>query len=183
MANVLPVQDRVSLRRNYWLRLVVTFTFVMTAAMTIGIVSLIPAYLSGRAELNEAMRYQQLQEETREVAKQDTAVQTARLVNTQVEELLKSERTSATLAISHIMRNWEVYAEDIIISGFSFALVEGKEMTPELRVSGEARDRTALNSFVQTLRTDSTFRKVSFPVSDLAGEGTVDFSLVVQFKS
>lgn len=184
MANVLPPHERKMLRRDYWLRFTTVFALVITGAMLIGSISLIPAYLLARTEHSEVLRYQEIQGETREAGKRDTAVQTARLVGTQVRELLKTDGLRASQAVTHVLRDWEVHAEDIIISGLLYELAEEKKrVIPKLRVSGEARDRGALNAFVQTLRADSTFTDVSFPVSDLAGDGAVDFSLTVQFES
>lgn len=185
MANVLPVKDRKALAHSYWLRLAITAAFLTTAAMTIGTVSLIPSYLAARTEFAEVMRYQEVQGDTREAAKNDTAVQTARVVNSQIATARAMEEiTSPAQAIQYVMRDWEVHAEHIIISGFTYSLVQDKkETTPQLRVSGEARSRSALNGFVQTLRANSLFSTVTFPVSDLAGEGVVDFSLTVQFDS
>jgi len=157
---------------------------MVTASFTIGLVSLVPAHFSSNEKLAEVTRYNQLQGQTREADKLDTAVQTARLVNVQIAELERAESASATHSIELVMRDWEVHAQDIIISGLTYDFkVEKKDTIPQLRVSGEARDRASLNAFVQTLRSDSAFSNVSFPVSDLAGGGTLDFSLVVQFKS
>lgn len=185
MANVLPIEDRKALKQSYWLRLAITAAFMATAAMTIGTVSLIPSYLSARTELSEVMRYQEVQGDTREAAKSDTAVQTARVVNTQIETALAVEDvTSPARAIQYLMRDWEAHAQDIIISGFTYSMLEEKKKKiPQLRISGEARNRSALNEFVQTLRANSMFTNVVFPVSDLAGEGVVDFSLTIQFES
>lgn len=184
MANVLPKKNRVALRRNYWLRLAITFTFMVTAAMTIGSVSMVPAYLSSNAELGEVTQYQEIQGETREAAKRDTAVQKARTVNTQIESVIKTGQASAVESIQHVMEDWEVHAEDIIISGFDYDLKEmGDKEMPQLRISGEARDRASLNSFVQTLRANQTFSSVSFPVSDLAEGELVNFSVTLQFES
>lgn len=183
MANVLPQKERETLRRNYWLRFTITLTFMLSAAMTIGTVSLVPAYLSARADLGEVLRYQSLQGETREVAKKDTALETTRIVNVQIKELLKDKGVDSRKAIEYVMRDWQVHAEDIIISGFSYSVSNDKEVAVQLRVSGEARNRAVLNEFIQTLRADSAFSDVSFPVSDLAGGDVIVFSVVLKFGS
>ncbi|QSH39132.1 hypothetical protein JXR01_02380 [Candidatus Kaiserbacteria bacterium] len=182
MANVLPQKERETLRRNYWLRVIVTLTFMLTAAITIGTVSLIPAYLSARTDLNEVIRYQELQSETREVAKKDTALATTRMVNVQIDELLTNKGVSPTRAIEYVMRDWEVHAQDIIITNFTYSMFRAKDAPVELRVSGEAKDRASLNEFVQTLRADSAFYNVSFPVSDLAGGDTIVFSVTLEIE-
>ena len=184
MANVLPPHDRNALRTSYWLRLFVVFACMVVGAMAVGIAALAPAYILARVELNEVEQYRELQDQTREVAKSDTAVQTARLVNTQIEQLLYTEKVRPSRAIEHLMRDWERHADDIIIASMAFSLLpEKKTFTPELRISGEARNRAALNDFVQTLRADPTFTEVSFSVAALIGEGIIDFSLAVKFKS
>jgi hypothetical protein len=154
---------------------------MITAALTIGSVSLVPAYLSSGAQLNEVRQYLEIQQEAREVAKQDTAVQTARMVNTQIAQLLETEHTGVIKAIEYVMRDWDIHAQDIIISGFDYNL--GEDNTSQLRISGEARDRGSLNGFVQTLRANPEFVRVSFPVSDLAEGELVNFSVNIQFES
>ncbi len=144
---------------------------------------MVPAYLSSNTELVEVTQYQKIQGETREAAKRDMATQIARTVNTQIESLLRAEQTSAVKSVERVMRVWGAHAENIIISGFDYSLekYEGRDL-PQLRVSGEARDRASLNSFVQTLRADKTFSGVSFPVSDLAEGELVNFSITLQFS-
>ena len=176
MANVLPVTDRMKLRRSYWLRLFITFAFMVVAAATVGFVSLVPAYFTAKTELAEAEQYQEIQNETRDVGKNDTAVLTARFVNAQTTEALKTDTLSAADAMHLVIPNWEQHARDIIISGFSYEL---KNEMPSLRISGEARDRASLNAFVQTLRSDDAFVDVSFPVSDLVGGDVVTFSITL----
>jgi len=183
MANVLSLKDRKILNRNYWLRLIVTFSFVMTAAITIGLVSLVPAYFSANTQLTEITLNNELQDKAREADKSDATIQTAKLANLQIEELIKTDNLSATNAIEFIMRDWDTHSNDIIISGFSYSLIEeNKKSVPQIRISGEARSRTALNEFVKTLKADPVFSEVSFPVSDLAGGGRMEYSLVVHFK-
>jgi len=183
MANVLTLKDRTILRRNYWLRLTVVFSFILTASVVIGLVSLIPAYLSASAQLLETTLDSEVQGKSHEADEGASVIAAAQLANFQVEELLKTETAIASQSIDTIMKDWEVHAEDIIISSFVYSLIEQKkDFVPQIRISGEARNRFALNTFVQTLRANAAFADVSFPVSDLAGGEDVDFSLVIQFK-
>jgi len=182
MANVLPKKDRETLRKNYWLRVVVTLACMFTAAMLIGTTSLIPSYLSARTDLAEVTRYEGLQGDAQNATDGDSATETARVVNAQIDQLLKDRNVNASGVIQQVMRDWTTHAEDIIISDFSYDVAGGDSSVPQLRVSGEARSRSTLNAFVQTLKADPVFTKVSFPVSDLAGSGNIVFSLVLEFK-
>ncbi len=183
MANVLPIKDRRIFRRNYWLRLFVTSSVMITSAITVGIVALVPSYISAKAELAETTQYSELQDDVRVADTIGTSMVSARLANVQISELTNALDTSADRAIDLVMRDWSIHADNVIISGFTYAVIEEKEVTVStLRVSGEALDRATLNAFVQTLRSDPALLEVSFPISDLAGGGTLDFSLVVKFK-
>ena len=182
MANVLPPKSRVALKHNYLLRLVITGSIVLTGSMVIGIVSLTPAYLLARGELQEIERYQEIQDEARKAAKQDTAVATARYVRASIEEVEALERVRASRAFELVLRDWERHANDIIITSVLFLIPEGKDPKPEVRISGEARDRATLNTFVQTLRRDSAFASVELPVSDLVNSEETKFSVVVVLK-
>lgn len=183
MANVLPIKDRKICKRNYWWRLFITSSVMVTAVVTVGIVALIPSYIAAKAEFVVITQYSGLQDEVRSADALDTAVLSARLVNVQIDELTKAVDTSAARAIDLVMRDWSIHADNIIISGFAYGVTEEKGNTVStLRVSGEALDRAMLNAFVQTLRSDPALLEVSFPISDLAGGGTLDFSLVVKFR-
>lgn len=182
MANVLPQKERKLLRQNYWLRFGTTFALTIAIAMVVGIISLVPSYLSARTDLTEIVRYQELQNKTREAAKDDMALEITRIVNAQIQESLQQDAVRASQAITYIMRDWEIHSQDIIISGFTYNQSASKDASTQMRVSGEARDRGALNKFIQTLRADPTFKNVSFPISDLAGDAIITFSITLELK-
>ena len=181
MANVLPQHDRKTLRRAYRLRFLTTAAIALIGVMAIGIASLVPAYLSAQEEAEQAQRYREIQSETRSVNKDDEALIAARYARSQI-ELAKDaqEGRDATDALLLVLRDWEVHANDIIISSMAFQLNDDDE--PELRISGRARSRATLNAFVQTLKQDPAFASVELPVSDLAVSGESSFSVVIVFK-
>ena len=183
MANVLPRHDRETLRKNYRLRLLTTTALVLTGAMVVGIVSLIPAYLSAQEEAEQAQRYKDIQSETRTVSKDDDALIAARYVRSQIEQAQNAQTSIITDALVLTLRDWEVHANDIIISGISFRYTDEKAPRPELRLSGRARSRATLNAFVQTLKQDPAFLSVTLPVSDLAESDESTFSVVIILKS
>lgn len=181
MANVLPPHEREALRRNYYLRVVVVLTFMFAAAMLIGSVALVPAYLTARTDLGEIKRLQDVQASMPEAVERDAAIETARVVNAQTELLSRSNDRNATRAVEHVMRDWQSHADHIIISEFVYEAGKGEAAKHNLRISGEARDRASLNAFVQTLRANSAFTGVTLPVSDLASGAILPFSLTLQF--
>lgn len=183
MANVLPPKNRDELKKNYLLRLGTTAALVLTGAMVIGVVSLIPAYLFARGERNEIEQYQVIQGETREVSKQDNAVEIARYVRSLIEQAERTGHARAARSIELVLRDWERHANDIIISGFVFSTPDTKDAVPQVRISGEARNRAVLNTFVQTLRRDPAFSNIELPVSDLANSDETKFSVVIQLDA
>tara|TARA_B100000745_G_scaffold53689_1_gene31873 strand:- start:4039 stop:4620 length:582 start_codon:yes stop_codon:yes gene_type:complete len=186
MANVLPKEQRKILSQHYWLRLVSVASFMFSGAMIIGGVALLPSYLSAKADLESAVIEQELQRNTREATKEDGAIQEARLVNLQIDEVLKIDNTNPSGAIDSIVRDWEPHSGEVVLSNITYQLEERVDKkdkkvitTVTMRLSGTAANREALNEFVKTLRKDPMFSEVSFPVSDLIGVEAIDFSLVM----
>ncbi len=185
MANVLPKENRKLLRRHYWIRFVVVSTFALSVAVGIGATALVPSYVAVQTELEAAKIEQELQGQTREVTKEDGAIQEAKMVNLQVSELLKTDARSSSSAIDSVLRDWRPHANEVALSNITYTLKENidkkkkKVIVTTMRLSGVADNREALNEFVQTLRRDPAFSDVSFPVSDLVGVEEIDFSLTM----
>ena len=171
--NLLPEQKKRSLRREYRIRLAGLGLALAAGAFFIGAVSLLPA-LFLTAVKKEAFE---------------------RGVSALEKELTAEKRT--TLAdLGEAAKKLEVLSrggEDVALEEFfervSAARPPGMRLTElalareadasVLRVRGMAPRRADLAAFVKTLR-DGGFSNVSFPVSDLAANENLTFSLVIE---
>lgn len=187
MANVLPLQRRKEGRRQYFFRVTLAGALVLSAAFIVGSVALIPAYAKARIERDSAQRFKELQEEVRKAARNDSAVQAARLVRTQIDALTQTQGTYASALIERVLTHFERHEASIVITSLQYRNKEAdtkKEReqgirAKSLRVSGEARDREALSAFVAELKDDPLFKEVQLPVSDLAESSGARFSIVI----
>ncbi len=176
MANVLPPEYRRALAHDYALRVVIVGALIIAVAFVIGSASLVPAYFSSRTMLLETQQYYDLQEDTREVTRQDSAVVQARFVQTQLSTLDAMAPEVVTPFVYDVLEDWELHAADIIISSIAYGVDDGAR---QLRISGEARNRETLSAFVSTLRKNPVFARVTLPVSDLVSAQETTFSVVV----
>lgn len=187
MANVLPPNKRKGLRNEYWLRLAVSAALVFSAALVVGIVMLLPAYIKANIEREGAERFKDIQDQVRTAAKNDTAVKAARLVRTQIDALTAARGAHASAGIERVLDHFEQHADNIIITSIQYDNKEAEKQKDRkegkrdrsFRISGEARDRDALRAFVETLETDDWFADVRLPVSDLAESSGTRFSIVI----
>ncbi len=179
MANVLPVKEREFFHRNYQLRLIVVGTLITTVALTIGLLAMVPAYIFAQVQLKGVIMEKKVQEKVQKVNKKDTTMRSVRVMNSEIQAIINTKTPQTSTAIEYIIRDWTNTAEDIVISSFIFG-TKGDSL--QVRVSGEARTRVALNDFINVLQTDSRFSAVVFPVSDLVNNKKIDFSVTMLFK-
>jgi len=68
---------------------------------------------------------------------------------------------------------------DIYVTGFSYASKDA--VTADITLSGVSNNREALVSFVKSLKNSGLFSAVNLPVSDLAKDSAIGFSISINF--
>lgn len=175
MLNLLPESERKSLRRGYLLRLVAVALFLLAAAFAAGGVLLLPAYFAARADQAAAVRTLALLERSREISSAEEAGALLGAARRKTEHLAASlGRTSVADLLRRIVaaRN-----SSVALSGFSFEEREGGAWVAGVR--GTAAAREALLDFVRRLERDRAFQAVDLPVSNLAGDSDIAFSITL----
>lgn len=172
MANVLPETEKKRIYHEYLLRLA-TIAFVLAAvSFVVSTVFLTPVYLLSLAK-NRATA------ERAEILKQSIALEDQVIVEifTSMKRrlaFLATHRTSQSSldALTAVLNN---RTEDIELTFFFFSADEKGKAT--LSVEGIAANRNVLTGFAKKLEKEVLFESVRLPVSNLAQDRDIEFSL------
>ena len=173
MVNILPKDDQKKLHLLYYLRLATAFLFLVAFMFLIGAALLAPSYLLARDEANVAKEYTTALQQTLELKE---SVGAGAALTSLAEEiaLMKTYQSQPAIgdALAAITTKLPkgVSVSKILITPPVTA--EGK-----IGLVGTAKTRAELLAFVSVLQENPLFTKVTVPVSDLAGDTNLPFSL------
>ncbi len=173
MVNILPKDAQNKLGTRYYLQLLSMVFFLVAVAFAAGAGLLAPSYLLARQEADGAKEY-------------STALQ-------QALTLKQSAGAGAEmLALSEQLKLMKAYQANPAVAGALSALVaklpKGVSITKifilppgtsdgKIGIEGRAKTRAELLAFVSDLQANALFKNVAVPVSDLAGDTDIPFSL------
>lgn len=168
---LLPLQERIVLRREYYIRINIVFCFLLSLSIFIGISSLFPVYM-------KALAVQSDFESRVESIDND--------VDLKVKEVQKSIANSLSILDSLNKDSDSPMASDVIggiinmkgnlkFSGISVSKLATS--TFAISIQGVAPDRNSLLDFKRKFENISPKNKVELPVSSLAKSSNIQFSL------
>ena len=178
MVNLLPQKEIRALKRVYYVRLVTTLMFLASLALVVGGILLAPSYVvSGRAA-ESAERYLAAIEETTSLREKAGVSDTVRALSERL-RILDSliAQPSGVAALDAILAE---RTSGIRITGIGFA--KGESDAVGVAIAGVASNRTTLLAFVDELRAAGTFGGVEVPVSQLAQDANIPFSINATYK-
>lgn len=173
MVNILPKDAQNKLRTLYYLRLLSMFLFLTALAFAIGAGLLAPSYMLARQEADAAKEYSTALQQT--LALKEAAGASAGLTVLSEElSLMKTYQAQPAVAaaLSALIAKLPkgVSISQVLIAPPGAA--DGK-----MGVSGNAKTRAELLAFVSALQGNPLFSGVTVPVSDLAGDTNLSFTL------
>ena len=175
MHNFLPKEEKKVLRKEYVSRLTIVALVFLFVAEIIGFVSLLPAFFISQVKEDQITLEQTVVGETLEKEKDMYLEEDLVKAQAQIAQLnIESKDVPITDLILKVTNNQ-------LIPGIrlqSFTLMRNKE-TSELTLKGVALNRDSLVTFKKTLEKEPLFKKVDFPVSDLAKNRDIFFSVKV----
>ena len=175
MINLLPVEEKKKLHRDYALRLFSVTLGVVSVSAIIGIVTLLPSYfisdLEKRAAVEEIERIRSIngedgQEDIMKVLKE--AQLKLKILSPEYEKV--SVRTVFDTAIGYKPKT-------VTLTGLVYQ--EEDEGKIRITINGVADNREDLLVFSQDLKRDALFDDVELPVSNLAKDRDLSFTLTV----
>jgi len=183
MANVLPQHAQKRMSRMYIGRVVAVVAGCFALWMVLMSLALTPLYARTSATRTAALIEHAVQKEQQEKANRNATVRTQDLEKMR-NAIDRAYTHNLQVAVGTILDRWGTHAEDIIITSITYEVVaeEEKKKTVEkeyIRISGEARTRKALDAFLRDIRSVPAFKKVDLPISDLASDRDVAFSVTI----
>ena len=178
MFNLLPQQDQHDLVSDYRLRFAATALLFFCLLGIIALAALAPSYLvSHQKEIYAKNNVAVLKLDSVERSKDrlaDTLAFTAKEI-----KVLETDNPSVYSyeLIAEIIQN---KTEAIKITGIRVARDGGTGR--DITVTGVARDRDTLLSFVRILEHEKVFEKVTVPVSNFAAAVDINFSIFIKVK-
>ncbi len=176
MINLIPPVVRKSIVTEYWIRVASVWLFIVAVAATAVVFLSLPVYVLVSSQVD--VYAQSAAEATERVTEYDLsagALVRANVMAQKVFELREVEKFSTIVASIEALQG-----SDIVIDGFEFARQENS-LAP-VQVTGRAATRQALSDFRESLLSQESISDVILPISNLAKDRDIQFSVSITFK-
>lgn len=160
------------------MRFATVLVFLLTASLAIGGVLLIPSYVVSERAADASERYLLALEETIGVRERAGVTEDVRALNERLRilESYASEPSSKPFFEDVLFD----LSPNIIVSGLGF---KKGESALSVSIVGQAATRAALLAFVERLRASGKFEGVTIPVTQLAQDADIPFSVTATYRS
>lgn len=177
MANLIPPKARTVVTREYWVRTATVWMLLAAGAGVVTAVFMAPTYVL------VSMQHDALENRAATVRSQQESYAAA------AEEI---ERANAL--IEHIDRNREAVSAVALIktldtlTGSSVSItrvsfMQDRRAVEPIAISGVAANRTALANFRDALEASDLITSVDLPISNLAGDRDIPFSITLELRN
>ncbi|MCW9054824.1 MAG: PilN domain-containing protein [Candidatus Pacebacteria bacterium] len=175
MANVLPQKERKRFQREYALRLgVVVLVLVIISAVFCSIL-LVPSFFMSILKEESIARQSELINKAIAIREKDASTASLLIFRQKLNALKEiQEQVLQTDVIETIARNTN---DSVVVDALYYT--KGSDATSQVKVSGRARSRTMLITFADNLNQEHLFTSVDLPVSNLAKDSNIVFSMTL----
>lgn len=171
--NLLPHSEQKHIRREYYMRVAVVGSILLSSVTVMGILMIVPSYILAH---NERVILEEQHKEVVEGVKQDTTSQEViKTMNHQI------ERADELISKKHIA---SIFAEIVhekppgaFITGLYQEKGSAKLYTVDVR--GVADTRATLLSFQESLKNNRAFDSVTIPISNFAKSKNIPFTITL----
>jgi|TARA_Y100000310_G_scaffold342803_1_gene447519 hypothetical protein len=179
MANLLPIKQKQGVRREYMFRMASVSVFFTAFSVLAGTIFLMPTYLLSEVREKQAVEEQVFIRElvsSVEVVDAQTVLREAR---EKVSILSDLESQAPLQTVLPKILEYKPRSISITSIFYDFRVSAGATIA----VRGEAENRDDLIAFSKRLERDVVFANVELPVSNLAKENDITFSLTLLINS
>lgn len=175
MANLLPQKERKRFEWEYRFRLLTILLLFLMATIVLGTVLLLPSYFVSQSKGESIGRQSELLKKTITLREGDVSVASLLATKQKINQLVDVQnQILQTEIIQTIIQNIDT---DITVDAFYYT--QGMGSDGEMKITGKADSRTALLSFSDRLKKESLFTRVDLPVSSLARDSDIIFSITL----
>lgn len=176
MTNLIPPSARKKIIIEYWVRVVSVWLFVVAAVCLLMIIMLLPVYVLVNSQVNAYAL--SAEEATKKVAQYDLsagALVKANMLSQKIFDLRQVKHFSPVVSTLESLQG-----QGIDIEGYEFGRKENS-LTP-VEVTGRATTRQSLAQFRDVLLKQKNVSDVVLPISNLAKDKDIQFSISIVFK-
>lgn len=176
MINLIPPSAKKSITREYWLRVISVWFVGMTVALLAGIVIMVPAYVLIGLQVSASENSSR--EASQKIAGYESVSKDLDYANQQARAIIDNFRFLPMSDYVHMVRaheNAEVVVSEVRVN-------RAKEGFGPVSVVGEASNRQALATFRDRLLAEPEVESVDLPISNLAKDKDIQFTLSVVVK-
>jgi Tfp pilus assembly protein PilN len=173
MFNLLPEHHKKAARMEYLLRMATVALYLCSAAVILGAVILIPAYVSTSLRIEEGERAKAALAAARSDAENPAAV----IATIKRNVTILSALVQPVFVESIIERALTERPLGVTVAAVTFQNGINGEGT--LSIKGTARTRSSLVAFVRALEGVPYFSKVELPISNLAKNENIPFTMSI----
>lgn len=177
MINLIPPVVRKAIVKEYWVRVISVFLCIVSAVVLVSAVFLSPVYVLVSSQVD--VYSQSANDAALRVAEYDVSASALVAANGMAQKIIELHETDnfsdAVLLLESLQGN------NIVLEGFVFNREKDGNLAP-VQVTGKALTRQSLADFRDKLLAQSTISEVNLPISNLAKDKDIDFSLSVVFK-
>ncbi len=172
MINLIPPRARSMIVKEYWLRVLAVWLFLLGTGCLLVASLLLPTYMLLRNDL-VSLR-DQVAANAAETANFDTS--SAALSTAMKEaELLGAMGTTSSYT-KDVARLTSIAGGEVVVRSFSFARVE---QTTTITITGVASTRASLATFRDAIEADANFTDAVLPISSLIKDKNLDFTMTL----
>lgn len=178
MVNLIPPSAKKSVAVEYWLRVITVWSIIATTVAVLFTLTFLPVYVLVDTKIGV---YQESAALASQKLASFEAVSQELTRSTEQARLLRASNNETSLY--SIIELFDMLENNgIELSQITVAKVQGSGLAPVL-LSGTARDRQALADFRDRLLEQEAVDAVDFPISNLAKDRDIVFSITVTMSN
>ena len=177
MLNLLPEEQREKIKKEYKIRRLVVASFFIFISLVIASVSLLPPYLISKEKLDESNKHLNTFSNSPIIKKSQDLSSETDAINGKIKSLSVSNSVYIYDILNKIL---DKKTDQISIKNFVYLKKDNNNVSVTL--SGLANSRESLIGFEKNLQNETYFSSVDFPVSNLAKDTNIDFSIQIGIK-
>lgn len=178
MINLVPPTARTQIRTEYWVRVVSVWALVVAGSLVIVALLLLPPYVLVSSQ--ESVYADSAAAARGEVAAADEAEAALQAANSQSQRVISAQQQPRFLPV--LSRIEAMTPPAVALREFRFRRSESGGVAP-VSVTGVAATRQALADFRDTLEADPGIERVDLPISNLANDRDLTFSITIHLRT
>lgn len=179
--NVLPLNEKQSLKKEYWMRFTNVAFSLLAFILSIAILLLLPSYFFSVSKLKLAeSKLESFNTANPEIATYDINALISE-INKKITTLSSSGKDPLELPSDKILKlATTLRSKGITLSSINY--LEKENNTKVIELTGLTADRVTLRNYKSTLVSSPDIANVELPISDFLGRSNSDFSMVITLK-